>query len=96
MMQKVFNAIEKVNLYLAIFLGFVLILMTLTVTREVFGRYVLDRPTSWVLTFNQMMMVAITYLGSSVACRQNCAAEKSRGGTARFVELNPSPMPLSP
>ena len=64
MMQKVFHVIEKLNLYLAVFLGFVLLVMTLTVTREVFGRYVLDRPTSWVLTLNQMLMVALTYLGA--------------------------------
>jgi len=64
MMQKIFAAIEKLNLYLAVLLGLVLLVMTLTVTREVFGRYVLASPTSWVLTLNQMLLIALTYLGA--------------------------------
>lgn len=69
--KKFFTAVEKINYFFALLTGIILIIMTFSVSREVFGRYLLNSPSGWVLVLNQMLLVAMTYLGAGHTLRQD-------------------------
>lgn len=62
-MEKIGKAIDTVNQWIGILMGYIAVLMAFLITYEVIARYVFDAPTIWSMEINQYLFCAISLLG---------------------------------
>ncbi len=60
---------DRLNDFLALLAGAVVVFITLIIIYEVFMRYLVKRPTTWVNDISEILLVYVTFLGSAYVLR---------------------------
>lgn len=59
------DAVSAFNKKLAMFAGWVVILMMITITYDVAARYLFNAPTTWSFEINRYMLILVVFLGGA-------------------------------
>ena len=64
-MLKFIDILDRTSTLVALLVGILVLIMTISVLREVIGRYAFNSPTEWVLEFCEYGLLLLVYLGGA-------------------------------
>ncbi len=70
-MQKMLLAVDKLSIFLGRAFAWTIILLTVSITAEVFSRYVLNKPHAWMFDFQIMMYGTLFMVAGAYTLAQN-------------------------
>ncbi len=70
-MQNVLLAVDKLSIFLGRAFAWTIILLTVSITAEVFSRYVLNKPHAWMFDFQIMMYGTLFMVAGAYTLAQN-------------------------
>jgi TRAP-type mannitol/chloroaromatic compound transport system permease small subunit len=70
-MQKLLLAVDKLSIFLGRAFAWTVILLTVSITAEVFSRYVLNKPHAWMFDFQIMMYGTLFMVAGAYTLAQN-------------------------
>ncbi len=70
-MQKLLLAVDKLSIFLGRASAWTIILLTVSITAEVFSRYVLNKPHAWMFDFQIMMYGTLFRVAGAYTLAQN-------------------------
>ncbi len=70
-MQNLLLAVDKLSIFLGRAFAWTIILLTVSITAEVFSRYVLNKPHAWVFDFQIMMYGTLFMVAGAYTLAQN-------------------------
>jgi TRAP-type mannitol/chloroaromatic compound transport system permease small subunit len=70
-MQNLLLAVDKLSIFLGRAFAWTIILLTVSITAEVFSRYVLNKPHAWMFDFQIMMYGTLFMVAGAYTLAQN-------------------------
>lgn len=70
-MQKLLLAVDKLSIFLGRAFAWTIIILTVSITAEVFSRYVLNKPHAWMFDFQIMMYGTLFMMAGAYTLAQN-------------------------
>jgi TRAP-type mannitol/chloroaromatic compound transport system permease small subunit len=70
-MQKLLLAVDRLSTWIGQFFAWAIVVLTLTISWEVFSRYVLNKPHAWMLDFQIMLYGTLFIMAGAYTLSQN-------------------------